>query len=51
MRLNRIINSLIDGTFDVSYNEFKLIYDSLLYQNDEFFVLKDFDSYVMHKIQ
>jgi len=46
MRLNRIINSLIDGTFDVSYNEFKLIYDSLLYQNDEFFVLKDFDSYV-----
>jgi starch phosphorylase len=38
MRLNRIINSLIDGTFDVSYNEFKLIYDSLLYQNDEFFI-------------
>lgn len=46
IRLNRIINSLIDGSFNVSYNEFKMIYDSLLYQNDEYFVLKDFDSYV-----
>jgi starch phosphorylase len=46
MRLNKIINSLIDGSFNVSYNEFKMIYDSLLYQNDEYFVLKDFDSYV-----
>lgn len=46
LRLNRIINSLIDGSFNVSYNEFKMIYDSLVYQNDEYFVLKDFDSYV-----
>lgn len=46
VRLNRIINSLIDGSFNVSYNEFKMIFDSLVYQNDEYFVLKDFDSYI-----
>ncbi|MDP4088897.1 MAG: glycogen/starch/alpha-glucan phosphorylase [Bacillota bacterium] len=45
-RVNRIVNSLIDGSFNVSYNEFKMIYDSLVYHNDEFFVLRDFDSYV-----
>lgn len=46
MRLNRIINQLVDGSLNVSSTEFKLIYDSLLYHNDEYFVLKDFDAYV-----
>jgi glycogen phosphorylase len=46
MRLNRIINGLVDGSLSVSSTEFKLIYDSLLYHNDEYFVLKDFDAYV-----
>ena len=45
-RLNRIINQLVDGSLSVSSGEFRLIYDSLLYHNDEYFVLKDFDSYV-----
>lgn len=46
MRLNRIINQLVDGSLNVPSTEFKLIYDSLLYHNDEYFVLRDFDSYV-----
>jgi glycogen phosphorylase len=46
IRLNRIVNQLVDGSFNVSSTEFKLIYDSLVYHNDEYFVLKDFDSYV-----
>ncbi|MDT8719497.1 glycogen/starch/alpha-glucan phosphorylase [Clostridium sp. 19966] len=46
VRLKKIIDSLIDGSLGVSPSEFRMIYDSLLYQNDEYFVLKDFDSYV-----
>ncbi|NMM62307.1 glycogen/starch/alpha-glucan phosphorylase [Clostridium sp. P21] len=45
-RLKRIINSLIDTSLNVSSSEFKDIYSSLLEKNDEYFVLKDFDSYV-----
>jgi glycogen phosphorylase len=45
-RLSKILNQLIDGSLKVSSTEFKLIYDSLLYYNDEYFVLKDFDSYI-----
>jgi glycogen phosphorylase len=45
-RLNIILNQLVDGFFNVPSTEFKLIYDSLLYHNDEYFVLKDFASYI-----
>ena len=45
-RLMRIMNQLVDGSLGVSTSEFNLIYDSLLYHNDEYFVLKDFDAYV-----
>lgn len=45
-RLYRILNQLVDNFFSVSSAEFKLIYDSLLYHNDEYFVLKDFNSYI-----
>ncbi len=46
MRLNCIINQLVDGFLEPNKMEFMSIYDSLISQNDEFFVLKDFDSYV-----
>ncbi|MDF2879767.1 MAG: glgP [Clostridiaceae bacterium] len=46
MRLNRIINALTDGSLGVSPSEFVDIQISLLARNDEYFVLKDFDSYV-----
>lgn len=44
-RLMKIINSLVDNSLNVSSSEFKDIYSSLLEKNDEYFVLKDFDSY------
>lgn len=46
MRVNRIINQLTNGFLDVPSREFNNIYDSLMVNNDEYFVLKDFDSYV-----
>ncbi|HEY5563669.1 MAG TPA: glycogen/starch/alpha-glucan phosphorylase [Clostridiaceae bacterium] len=45
-RLNLVINQLINGFFNLSPSEFDVIYDSLIAHNDEYFVLKDFDSYV-----
>ncbi|WP_105616273.1 glycogen/starch/alpha-glucan phosphorylase [Vallitalea okinawensis] len=45
-RIQRILNQLIDGFFSEGDMEFRNIYESLLVYNDEFFVLKDFASYV-----
>ena len=46
MALKRVVDQLIDGTFGRLSGNFDHIYDSLLRSNDEFFVLKDFSSYV-----
>lgn len=43
-RIRMLLTHLIDGTIGGS-GEFRMLYDSLLDRNDEFFVLKDFDSY------
>jgi len=45
-RLRKILDQLINGFFQKEEVEFKNIYYSLLTENDEFFVLKDFGSYV-----
>ncbi len=45
-RLIKVINQLIDGTYSKNHDEFRSIYENLMTYNDEFFVLKDFDSYV-----
>jgi starch phosphorylase len=45
MRINKLLNQLIDGTLAPSRSEFKNIHESLLMFNDEYFVLKDFDAY------
>ena len=45
-RVKTVVDQLIDGFFPAGLDEFKDIYDALLYDNDEFFVLKDFASYV-----
>ncbi len=46
-RLKKVLDQLINGFFtDVQIDEFKDIYDNLLYRGDEYFVLKDFDAYV-----
>ncbi|MCI6276532.1 MAG: glycogen/starch/alpha-glucan phosphorylase [Clostridium sp.] len=45
-RLERTIGDLISGRYCQDKNAFKSIYDSLMVYNDEFFVLKDFESYM-----
>jgi starch phosphorylase len=46
VRLNTIVNQMINGFLDCPKMEFMSIYDTLLTHNDEYFVLKDFDAYV-----
>ena len=45
-RLKRILNLLIDGTIPGVETEGRDIFDSLVMYNDEYFLLKDFDSYL-----
>lgn len=45
-RLKKVVDQLINGFFSEAEGEFRIIYDSLLRDNDEFFVLKDFCSYI-----
>ena len=42
--LKAVVDSLIDGSWGNS-NDFQVIYDDLLYNNDEYLVLKDFHAY------
>lgn len=44
-RIKKIVDQLINGFFSENGGEFRIIFDSLLRDNDEFFVLKDFCSY------
>ena len=43
--LRKAINSLMDGTWHDNKNEFRVIVDDLLYKNDEYLLLEDFESY------
>ncbi|AYD40167.1 glycogen/starch/alpha-glucan phosphorylase [Clostridium fermenticellae] len=45
-RVNKILTQLTNGFLGVSNYEFNSIYDNLLFNNDEYFVLKDFAPYV-----
>lgn len=45
-RLSRILNQLNKGEFGPQDIAFKDIYYHILYNNDPYFILKDFDSYV-----
>lgn len=45
--LHRVVDQLINGFFNQDHcDEFRVIYDSLLLYNDEFFVLQDFSAYI-----
>jgi glycogen phosphorylase len=49
-QLARVVNQLIDGTYDPTHQEFKELHNSLIYgvegqRPDIFYVLADFDSY------
>lgn len=45
-KLKRVVDSLSDGTFNEYYDEFKPIIEDLIYRNDEYLLLKDFNDYV-----
>lgn len=45
-RVQAVMESLIDGTFSSDHEQFRMIYDEIMYRNDEFMVLKDFESYL-----
>ena len=44
--LKIVVDQLVNNTFSKLSGNFNVIYDTLLRTNDEFFVLKDFDSYI-----
>ena len=44
--LHKVIDSLTDGTWSQDLNDFKVISDEFLLNNDEYMVLADFDAYV-----
>ena len=45
-KIKRVLDSLIDGSLSEDRNRFRLIYENVLKYNDEFFILKDFESYI-----
>jgi starch phosphorylase len=45
-RIKQVVDQLVSGFFPNVYNEFEPIFDSLLAENDQYFVLRDFASYV-----
>ncbi|MBW6411924.1 glycogen/starch/alpha-glucan phosphorylase [Clostridium weizhouense] len=46
LRIKNVLNDLINGKYHNDRDRFKSIYENLITYNDEFFVLKDFDSYL-----
>ena len=45
-RISRILGDITNGFYSKDLNRFKVIYEHLLTYNDEFFVLKDFKSFI-----
>lgn len=45
-KLKKVIDSLIQPVYHPTTDEFKVIYDELMYRNDEYFVAADFQGYV-----
>ena len=45
-QLKAVIDSFIDGSYSVNREEFKPIFDELMYHNDEYLLLADFRAYV-----
>jgi starch phosphorylase len=45
-RVKRVLADLMNGKYHEDKDRFRSVYENLITYNDEFFVLKDFDSYV-----
>ncbi|WP_078414132.1 glycogen/starch/alpha-glucan phosphorylase [Priestia abyssalis] len=46
-RIQQVLEQLLNGFFPNSFDLFESIYDSLLMQNDQYYVLRDFGSYTL----
>lgn len=46
LKLKNAVDSLINGTWSSNLDEFKPIFDELMYHNDEYLLFADFDSYI-----
>jgi len=44
--LINVVDSLINGTWNNKLDEFKVLYDELLFKNDEYLLLIDFNDYI-----
>lgn len=45
-RIRKVVDSLVDGTFSSDPEDYRIIYDDLVNNNDMYYVLADFDAYV-----
>jgi len=45
-KIKRVVDSLVDGSFHESREEFRMIFDELMNRNDEYFLFADFEAYV-----
>ena len=45
-RIHQVVDQLVNGFFQEFSDEFRGLYDSLIMENDQYFTLKDFGSYV-----
>ncbi|MBP2628483.1 MAG: glycogen/starch/alpha-glucan phosphorylase [Firmicutes bacterium] len=50
-RIKTILDQLVNGFFPVVADEFRTLFESFLYHNDQFLVLKDFGSYIDAQIR
>ncbi|MBF0780628.1 MULTISPECIES: glycogen/starch/alpha-glucan phosphorylase [unclassified Granulicatella] len=50
-KVHRVLNALLDNTIPNIMHEGQEIFDSLVTYNDEYFVLQDFESYVMTQLE
>lgn len=46
LQLKYVVDSLVDGSWSESREEFRIIFEELMNYNDQYFLLADFDSYI-----
>ena len=44
--IKTVVDSLVDGSWSPNRDDFKVIFDEVMYRNDEYFILKDFNMYI-----
>lgn len=44
--IKKVMDSLVDGSFSSNHDQFRMIFDEIMYRNDEYFILADFKAYL-----